>query len=155
MTGMSGTGKSSALALLAKDGFMTVDTDTDEWSRWATLPDGKFDWVWREDAIRALLVEPLDASLFVAGCKSNQGRFYRFFDHIALLSAPIEVLLERVARRSGNPYGKSSVEREEIIEYVATVEPRLRRSATLEIDATLPLSDVVHRFELLTDERSC
>ncbi|MEV4107319.1 hypothetical protein [Nonomuraea sp. NPDC049695] len=63
VTGMSGTGKSSALKVLASRGHRTVDTDTDEWSHWVTAPDGSPDWVWREDAMAVLrdlaLVEPL------------------------------------------------------------------------------------------------
>jgi hypothetical protein len=85
----------------------------------------------------------------VAGCKSNQGAFYQYFDDIVLLSAPIDVLLERVLRRSNNPYGKSLGERQQIIEYVETVEPRLRIGATLEIDASVPLSDVVGQLAQL------
>jgi dephospho-CoA kinase len=50
VTGMSGTGKSTALEVLARRGHRPVDTDTDEWSRWATTPNGDSDWVWREDA---------------------------------------------------------------------------------------------------------
>jgi len=40
VTGMSGTGKSTALEVLAGRGHRTVDTDTDQWSRWAALPNG-------------------------------------------------------------------------------------------------------------------
>jgi hypothetical protein len=83
---MSGTGKSTALQMLRERGHRTVDTDTDEWSRWVTLPDGSEDWIWREDAIASLLASHEDGHLFVAGCKTNQRKFYSQFDHIALLS---------------------------------------------------------------------
>ena len=39
VTGMSGTGKSTALQVLGERGHRVVDTDTDEWSHWVTLPD--------------------------------------------------------------------------------------------------------------------
>jgi predicted ATPase len=55
VTGMSGTGKSAALEILSSRGYHTVDTDSDEWSTWVTLPDGSPDWIWREGAIAALL----------------------------------------------------------------------------------------------------
>lgn len=147
ITGMSGTGKSSALRLLAARGRQTVDTDTDEWSHWVVLPDGSSDWIWREDAMSDLLRR--HQNLFVAGCKTNQGRFYGAFDHIALLSAPVDLLLTRIAARSDNPYGKTAAEREMILGHVAEVEPLLRASATIEIDASAPLEDVVRQLELL------
>lgn len=88
-------------------------------------------------------------SLFVAGCKANQGRFYAEFDHVVLLSAPVDLLFTRTAERTDNPYGKTSAEREMIFRYVEEVEPLLRASATIEIDASAPLEVVVSQFEQL------
>jgi NAD(P)-dependent dehydrogenase (short-subunit alcohol dehydrogenase family) len=153
VTGMSGTGKSAALRLLGERGHRVVDTDTDEWSRWVRLPDGSPDWIWREDALSALLISHLtsdaDGHLFVSGCKTNQGQFYSLFDHIALLSAPADVLLARIAARTSNPYGKHPDERALILRYLVEVEPLLRASATAEIDATAPLPEVVRQLENL------
>jgi dephospho-CoA kinase len=149
ITGMSGTGKSSALHVLAKHGHNVVDTDDDRWSRWITLPNGDRDWIWREDAISDLLVTHVHGNLFVAGCKSNQGKFYPLFDHIVLLSAPADVLLQRVATRTNNPYGKTAQERARILHDLALVEPLLRAGAMTEIDASQPLADVVRRLEEL------
>jgi NAD(P)-dependent dehydrogenase (short-subunit alcohol dehydrogenase family) len=147
VTGMSGTGKSAALRVLAERGHRVVDTDTDRWSHWVTEPDGSPDWIWREDAIAALLAGHRHGHLFVAGCKTNQGKFYPQFDHIALLSAPAGILLARIAARPGNPYGKDPAERALILRHLAGVEPRLRATATIEIDATAPLSAVVRQLE--------
>jgi len=147
VTGMSGTGKSSALRLLEERGHRAVDTDTDEWSEWITERDGSQDWIWREEAIGVLLNDPRPGHLFVAGCKSNQGKFYPLFDNIALLSAPAEILLERIAKRSDNPYGKQSAERALILQHLAEVEPLLRATATVEINAALSLSEVVQKLE--------
>jgi dephospho-CoA kinase len=147
ITGMSGTGKSTALRALAARGHLTVDTDTDRWSRWATLPDGSRDWIWREEAIAELLAGHDTGHLFVAGCRSNQGRFYPQLDQVVLLSAPVEVLLARIAARTDNPYGKRPEERAAILENLAVVEPLLRATATAEIDTTAPIETVVQRLE--------
>ena len=149
VTGMSGTGKSTALQILAQRGHRVVDTDTDQWSHWVSSPDGSPDWIWREEAINRLLASPQHGHLFVAGCKTNQGKFYRQFDHIALLSAPAEVLLARISARDSNPYGKRPEERALILHYLAEVEPRLRATATIEIDASAPISQVVQQLETL------
>jgi len=147
ITGMSGTGKSTALRALAARGHRTVDTDTDAWCRWVTLPDGSTDWIWREQEMTSLLTDGRPGALFVAGCKSNQGRFYPLFDQVVLLSAPAEVLLARVAARTDNPYGKSPAQRAEILENLALVEPLLRATATAEIDASAPVDEIVRRLE--------
>lgn len=138
---MSGTGKSSALAELARRGFRTVDTDEPGW----TLDDAG-EW-WDEQRIAELLAGE-GPTLYVSGTVSNQGRFYDRFDAVVLLSAPAEVLLERPAARTGNDYGKLPEEQELILEHLRDVEPQLRATCTHEIDATLPLQKVV---ELLTE----
>jgi dephospho-CoA kinase len=149
VTGMSGTGKSACLEILNSRGFNTVDTDTYDWSVWTTQADGSPDWIWREEAIDAMLDKYEHGQLFVAGCKTNQGKFYSRFDHVVLLSAPAEVILERVTNRSTNPYGKSDEERREILRYLSEIEPRLRATATIEIDVTAPLIDVVSQLQTL------
>ena len=138
LTGMSGTGKSSVVRELAARGFKAVDTD-DGWSE--PLPDGRQRW--REDAIEALLATEDTHVLFVAGCEDNQARFHAQFDHIILLSAPLEVLMGRLAGRTGNPYGKAPEELGRIVDDVEAVEPLLRRVADHEVRTTIPLDEVV------------
>jgi shikimate kinase len=80
---------------------------------------------------------------------SNQGRFYDRFDHVVLLSAPLDVLLGRVSRRTNNPYGTTEQQRAEIAEYTRTVEPRLRAGATVELDGTRPVSELADVVDAL------
>ncbi|WP_439689676.1 AAA family ATPase [Curtobacterium sp. SP.BCp] len=148
ITGMSGTGKSSALERLATFGHRVVDTDDPGWRRYHPYPHPsdeahRGEWLWAEDRMTALLDEDDDRSLFVQGCVRNQGRWYDRFDAVVLLSAPLDVLLERVARRTTNPYGKTDVERAMIAADFAEVLPLLRAGCTHELDATRPLDDVV------------
>jgi dephospho-CoA kinase len=140
VTGMSGTGKSSALQRLRLLGFRTVDTDEGDWTEWSEADGG---YVWREDRIDGLLAGDDGPCLFVSGTVSNQGRFYDRFDAVILLSAPASVLLSRIAARATNPYGKTPEQRELVLRDLAQAEPRLRRTCTHEIDATQPLEDVV------------
>jgi broad-specificity NMP kinase len=148
VTGMSGTGKSTALVTLARRGHRVVDTDTEHWSRWSTADDGTPDWVWREDRLVELLKGHVEGHLFVAGCRSNQGQFHGRFDAVVLLSAPADVMLARIERRTDNPFGKRAAERERILADLAAVEPRLRQAATVEIDTSAaPIEVVAQRLE--------
>lgn len=142
VTGMSGTGKSSLLHELAARGYRTVDTDYGDY--YETV-DGES--LWREDRIHALLSgstrEPSSGEvLFVQGTTRNQSVFYHLFDHIVLLSAPADVLAQRLATRTTNPYGKDPAELAETLGYLQTVEPLLRRAATLEVVTTVPVTEV-------------
>lgn len=140
MTGMSGTGKSTALGELEKRGFQVIDTDEPPWSEWSDEDGG---YVWREDLIAKLLARNDGPTLYVSGTVSNQGRFYPQFDAVVLLSAPAQALLRRIESRTTNDYGKTSEQRELILGHLAQVEPLLRASCTHEIDATQPVDDVV------------
>jgi dephospho-CoA kinase len=140
---MSGTGKSTALAELARRGFDVIETDRDGWSDWSESEGG---YVWREERIAQLLSQDRDRVLYVSGTVSNQGRFYPLFDAVVLLSAPASVLLDRIAARTTNEYGKSDKERAAILLDLAEAEPLLRATCTHEIDATQPLDAVVEQL---------
>lgn len=150
VTGMSGTGTSTALAELARRGFRVVDTDYDGFSveTWSA-DESRPEQLWREDKIDELLTEhearTPDEPLFVAGCVSNQGKFYPRFAAVVLLSAPADVLLERLATRTTNGFGKSAEERQRILADLAAVEPMLRDGADIEIDTRASVAEVVDR----------
>ena len=147
VTGMSGTGKSTALAELAHRGHSVVDTDQGAWSEGVPHPGGGSEQLWREDRMDALLAEPADGTLFVSGCVANQGRFYSRFDAIVLLSVPEDVLLDRIASRRTNDFGKSDAERARILSDLHAVEPLLRTGATAEIDTRRPVEEVADLLE--------
>ena len=68
VTGMSGTGTSSALRELSKLGFDVVDTDLPGWTEWSDTEGG---YVWREDRLADLLARETERSLFVSGVVSE------------------------------------------------------------------------------------
>jgi shikimate kinase len=139
VTGMSGVGKSTLLHELTRRGHEAVDTDYDGW----TLPDG----IWDEPRMAALLAGP--GAVVVSGTVANQGAFYDRFDDVVLLSAPLGVLLDRLATRSNNPYGKTAEHQAEVERYVGEVEPLLRRGATLELDGRRPVAELADVVEQL------
>ena len=145
---MSGTGKSSALAELGRRGYRVVDTDDPGWREYRPDLDSfdelrRGEWLWVEERMSALLASDDDRSLFVQGCVRNQSKFYDRFAAVVLLSAPADVILDRVASRTTNDYGKTPVERAMILADLATIEPLLRESCTDELDASRPLDEVV------------
>ena len=148
VTGMSGTGKSSALAELGQRGYRVVDTDHPGWREYREYVDSsdevrRGEWLWVEERINGLLDPDDGRSLFVQGCVRNQTKFYDRFDAIVLLSAPADVILHRISRRTTNDYGKAPVERAMILDDLARVEPLLREGCTHELDASRPLDEVV------------
>ena len=155
VTGMSGTGKSTTLAELARRGHRVVETDRPPWSEEVTDQDGAPAQVWREEALRALLDGHRDGWLFLAGCVSNQGRFYDRFAAVVLLSAPRDVLLDRLATRSTNPFGSTEAERDRVLADRDAVEPLLRATSTLEVVTTAPPADIADALEAVARRALC
>ena len=143
---MSATGKSTVLAELARQGHDVVDTDAGGWIVDVAREDGSTEPMWDEPRISALLDEHAGGTLFVAGCVANQGRFYPRFHAVVLLSAPEETLLERLATRTTNDYGKLPAERAAILSDLRAVEPLLRAGATAEIDTRARVAEVAARL---------
>jgi shikimate kinase len=150
---MSGTGKSTLIGALAARGYKAVDADCDAFSEWVACPGNTDalpspvevgrDWVWREDRVQALLSTEDADVLFLGGCAENMRMFLPQFDQVVLLSAPADVIVERLRTRTNNPYGKHPEEVARVLELVARVEPLLRRAASHEIDTSAGLDEVV------------
>lgn len=153
LTGISGVGKSTVTQALAARGYHAVDADTAEYSHWVaaskvahaagTPVEANRDWVWQEKRMAALLAEERQDPLFVSGCAANMGQFVPHFDVVILLSAPADLLTDRLATRTTNAYGKAPEETARVLGQIDSVEPLLRRIAHHEIVTTVPLATVV------------
>ena len=149
ITGVSGTGKSSVIGRLAALGYVAIDADAPGYSAEVPAPEDELtgigpgrDWVWQEDAIRAVLDRP-DSIIFLAGCSPNQGAFYPALTPVILLTASPALITERLMTRTNNPFGKDPEELARALALQAEIEPLLRRSATHVIDTSMPLDEVV------------
>ena len=158
ITGMSGVGKSTVIEALTARGYKAVDADEGGLSEVVSVPldeptglEPGQDWVWNEDRIQELLADDDAAVLFLAGCAPNQGKFYPQFDHVILLPAPADVIVERLTTRTNNPYGKRRGEIARTLAMIETVEPLLRNGASHEIDTTNPVDDVVAEVLRIAD----
>jgi dephospho-CoA kinase len=151
VTGVSGVGKSTTVAELARRGLKAVDLDDAAWSEWVDSPDGDGpsplhpgqDWLWRADRVARLLATEDADVLVVGGCAPNLATFRTEFDVIVLLSAPAAIMAERLGGRPGSAYGAHPEELARSLRFKDTAEPRLRSIADAEIDTTAPLEVVV------------
>jgi shikimate kinase len=150
LTGMSGVGKSAVLEELAARGYRAIDTDYGGLSEVVRVPPEEptglgpgYDWVWREDRIQDLLAMIDTDVLFLGGCAPNQVKFYPQFEHIILLTAPVAVIIERLATRTTNPYSKRPEEVARVLDLVQTIEPLLRSGCQHVVDTSAPLHQVV------------
>jgi shikimate kinase len=166
LTGMSGTGKSTLIRELAAVGYKALDLDADEWSEWvevefsgnptsgeSPVEPGR-DWIWREDRVRDLLSTEDADVLFVSGCAANMVKFYSQFDHIILLTAPADLIVDRLATRINNSYGKSPEELARVLALLQIIEPKLRRVAGHDVDTSAALYQVVAKVLQLVGESS-
>jgi broad-specificity NMP kinase len=145
VTGMSGTGKSTVLAELKRRGHRVIDTDDPGWIVEANTADGP-EPMWDLDQIEAVIDDHRTGWLFIAGCVANQGAVYDRFDAVVLLSAPVDVILDRVANR-GNPFGSTAEDRTKIAKDLTAFERLLRTGADREIVTTAPIPEVVAVLE--------
>jgi dephospho-CoA kinase len=138
LTGMSGVGKSAVAADLRVRGYDVIDTDHDAYR---VSADGE--WLWDEDVVDAFLSADSSVHRFVVGTASNQVGFYARFDQIVLLTAPTEVMVERIRARTDNPFGQTDGEMAKVLADKETFEPMLLRAADVVIATDRPLEVVV------------
>lgn len=148
---MSAVGKSTVLAELARRGHPVVDADEAGYIEETTVDRQRDpEPLLQESRVSELLEShPANVHLFVAATAANQGKFYREFDAVVLLTAPLDVILDRLATRTTNRFGKTEYERQRVVRDASTVEPLLRRGATNELDARVSLAALADALEQL------
>ena len=132
LTGMSGAGKSTLVRELRARGHLAYDADDDGFS--APGDDGR--WGWRLDAVAALLAERPEGLAFFAGASEAQGALP--FARRVLLTAPRATIAERLRTRTTNSFGRDGAEHARALADLDRLEPRLRASADLVLETTVP-----------------
>lgn len=141
ITGMSGTGKTTVVRALRAFGIRAIDMDEPGWS----YHDEHGHQRWLVERLEAAMDAAADEALVVAGCAEDQAALRPRFTHVVLLSAPAERIEVRIAERSDHPFGKDPAELARVMADLREVEPRIRRTATLEVVTTVPVAVVVER----------
>lgn len=132
LTGNSGTGKSEVCAALADKGYRTIDSDlgTAVWVNRNTdqvihaVETGRLSQDWFRDH-RWILVRSRDEELaaartqttFLCGLVENDEELWYIFDMKICLMLDETAIRERLAQRSGNPFGKAPAELEVVLRF--------------------------------------
>ena len=132
ITGMSGSGKSTLVAELRSRGYAAYDAEDDGYAE----PRANGRWGWRAAEVAELLTRSQDQLLFFSGCSEEQAELP--FNYRVLLTAPEPVLVDRLCKRTNNPYGQDERELSQVLADLAEIEPLLRRSADLVLLTTEP-----------------
>lgn len=128
LTGMSGVGKSTLLHLIGGRDVLSVDLDYDDWIPFDPAIGERCMDIPR---ILALFAAHPNRHILLGGCAVNQRQLYPHLSAVITLTAPPEVMRQRILARTGNPYGKSDEEWNAILRNKAEVEPILMASSHL------------------------
>jgi hypothetical protein len=146
--GLSGTGKSSVYDELTRRGYSALSTDR----KWAYAepftglahPLSRHEnWKWdKARAIEALKSDEPEI-LFVCGSSRNRDDFLLYFSKIFNLKIDDKTMLQRLADRTNNDFGKIP---EEVQLMLALNRKGEKPVGAIDIDANKPLKEVVDQI---------
>ena len=154
ITGNSGSGKSSVSEELRQRGYEVYDAD-EGFGHWVHKESGDictsrpaanrqdYYWVWDIDKIERLLKDAGGKNMFFCGLATNQDRLYKDFDKILVLDCDLETIKSRLKNRQNNPFGKRPDDLDWVRDTHKRLQPELQEVGAINVDATLPLDDVV------------
>jgi hypothetical protein len=159
ITGISGAGKTTIAAVLARRGLASIDADDDPLlARDVDLagavveapaaPDfawlARHSWAWNPARLDELIRAAAPATLYVCGGAANELELADRFTHIFLLEIDEPTMLERLdAPTRHNEWGRTGDTREHLRGRLSGYQDRLRASGAIPVDASRPLDEVV------------
>lgn len=160
ITGVAGTGKSSAAKELRKRGYAAYDTE-EGFSYYVDKQTGeqtvrphepteawyeKHERVFDEKILNNLLRKHAGETLFICSITANQSKFYPVFDKIFLLTTDDELISHRLKTRQGNDFGKHPLDLKRVISRHADFDEELVETGAIVIDASKPIKQMVDQI---------
>jgi hypothetical protein len=157
ISGMSGAGKTTIAAVLARRGLAVIDADGDPLlARHVdsagnvvgdpAVPDfawlARHSWAWNPARLDELIGAAAPATLYVCGCADNELELADRFTQVFLLEIDEPTMLGRLASRD-KEWGRIGDTREYQRRKLPEYQGRLRASGAIPIDARRPLDQVV------------
>ena len=140
LTGMSGVGKSTILKQISKSYSHSIDLDYDGWIHMDDMcNDRKMD----SNRIINYIQKYNDEDIFFSGTTINQKEIYPYLDFIITLTAPIEIMHERILSRENNSFGKSNHDWEKIKNDKREFEQLIMKSSDFVISTDKIANDIV------------
>lgn len=164
ITGVSGSGKSSILQELRRQGYEAYGVDEDVYADWVDRQTGKvevlpqnepnFDihewfskhgWHLNVDKVRQLKTESgkKNTPVFLCGAAEDDDKAWDAFDAVFALHLEESAIRQRILERTGNDYGKKPEEMENILKWHRRSEKTYHDLGAIFIDASQPLSTIV------------
>jgi len=159
ITGMSGAGKSTIAAVLARRGLVSIDADDDPVLARSVDPAGhvveepaapdfawlaQHSWEWNPARLDELIQGAAPATLYVCGGAANELELADRFTQVFLLEMDEPTMLARLdAPSRDNDWGRIGDTREYLRRRLPEYQDRLRAFGAIPIDARQPLDHVV------------
>lgn len=157
ITGVAGTGKSTAAQELRRRGYAAYDTE-EGFSYYADKKTGQRaerpaeptqEWyekhhrIFNEKILDNLFKKHQHETLFICSITANQVKYYPRFDKIFLLSAPDDVITHRLGTRTNNYFGRHPLDLQRVIGRHQQFDDELKACGAISIDATKPIGQMV------------
>lgn len=163
ITGPTGSGKSTVYSELRRLGYEAHDTD-DEGNRfWINKQSGRPVEVFRKsekkgrewfsknfvglskDWLQQLKNKSKTETIYIFGISENDLDFFDLYDQVILLNIDENTQKERIVRRASSNYGKEPKQLSAAQKWRPVQIEKYRDAGAKEIDATLPLQEVVNK----------
>lgn len=168
LTGSAGVGKSTVCEALREQGVAAVDADWDGYNHWFDrrtgevivdppdpVPEGwldRYGWQIEVAMVESLALDAEDRVVVLCGTVENEVDVWGLFDLVICLVVDDQTLIDRLAARTTNSFGKHAEELAAVLKWNQSAEATYRESGAEIIDADAPLESVVDAILALVEE---